>query len=124
MLFCNSSPTRRSQALSILIIYGAIMGINSRLGLFMSLAICCTISITRSDFVIILNNETDLELSGHCPPMVYRRYLEYQSSAAKEGQANYDILTVHDNPPMLDKTMNNLEGLRSGCPNLVQSKSV
>jgi hypothetical protein len=40
------------------------------------------------------------------------------------GQASYGILTAHDNPPVLDKTINNFEGLRSSCPGLVESESV
>jgi len=38
----------------------------SRLGLFMSLAISCIISITTSDNILILKNESDPEPSGDC----------------------------------------------------------
>jgi hypothetical protein len=47
-----------------------------------------------------------------------------ESSAANEGQANYNILTVQDDPPILDKTIHNFKGLRSGGTSLVQSESV
>jgi hypothetical protein len=50
--------------------------------------------------------------------------MHLQATGTNEGQGNYDILTVHDSPPIMDKTINNFECLRSGGTSLVQSKSV
>jgi hypothetical protein len=73
------SATRRLKGsrrlLAFLARYGALRN-NSRLGLFISLAICCIISIAISDNIVTLTNQTHLEPSEHYLPMSYRLGLE------------------------------------------------
>jgi len=74
--FSAIRPLQRSlRFLAYLVRYGAIKNY-SRLGLFMSLAISCIISITTSDNILILKNESDPEPSGHCPLMPRHLCLE------------------------------------------------
>jgi hypothetical protein len=44
--------------------------------------------------------------------------------SGKQGTGNHDILTVHDDPSVLDKTIHNFERLCSGCPSLILSEPV
>ena len=41
---------------------------------------------------------------------------------ARNGTAGF--FTIHDNPSMSDKTVDNFESMRCGCPNLIQSEPI
>src|ERR1019366_3774186 len=114
----NLSPARQSQRFQSEIATKN----DGRFNLFMSLATCCMVSNAQSDRKLL-----------HCGPQNIPRASRTQSTDALPSKRKntqhretslVDLLTVHHHPHILDKPVDNLEGLHCGHPSLVLGESI
>ena len=95
---------------------------NRRFNLFVSLATCCIVSNVQSD---IKSLHCELQ---NLPRASLTQSIDVLPSKRKNVQyyvtSLVDFLTVHHNPHILDKAIDNLERLRCGYPSLILCESV
>ena len=104
------------------------IGINIRSALFSLFTISCIDSSTRSDIILgdcrqpikAIPRAREIPVAASLPSASEDMNIQQE---AKEKRDNR-IPTIHDRPLLLDKTINNLEGLSGSRPTLVQREPI